>query len=124
MAAGILMLTAGVFNIVWLIVVLARIIDAKAVFRFIWVVSPLPYFGVATGYGGNIGLSNVLAFVFLMAIFVSIFGGVLSLGRKPWGLVLTGAIGTLLCFPILGLVAIILTIMSRRRFKRPLWYLD
>jgi len=115
--AGILMLTAGAFNIIWLAAAFTRIIDFKEILRVIWIISPLPYFGVAAGFGGSTAASNTLAAIFVLGILASILGSIFALKRRMWGLALSGSIGALLCFPILGIAAIIMTVMSKR------WYL-
>jgi len=115
--AGILMLTAGAFNIIWLAAAFTRIIDFKEILRVMWVISPLPYFGVAAGFGGSIAASNTLAAILVLGILASIMGSIFVLKRRMWGLALSGSIGALLCFPILGIAAIIVTVMSKH------WYL-
>jgi hypothetical protein len=115
--AGILMLTAGAFNIIWLAAAFTQIIHFKEILRVMWVISPLPYFGVAAGFGGSTAVSNTLAAIFVLGILTSILGSIFALKRRMWGLVLSGSIGALLCFPILGIAAIIVTVMSKR------WYL-
>jgi hypothetical protein len=115
--AGILMLTAGAFNIIWLAAAFTRIIDFKEILCVMWVISPLPYFGVAAGFGGSTAASNTLAAIFVLRILASIMGSTFVLKRRMWGLALSGSIGALLCFPILGIAAIIVTVMSKH------WYL-
>ena len=115
--AGILMLTASAFNIIWLATAFTQVIDPKEVLRFMWVISPLPYFGVAAAFGNNTVVSNVLIVIFVLGILVSILGGVFALRRKGWGLALGGSIGALLYFPILGIAAFILIVMSRRSYS-------
>ena len=116
-ASAILMLTASAFNIIWLAAVFSRAIDPKEVLRYMWAISPLPYFGIAAGFGGNTAESNVLVTMFVLGILVSILGSIFALRRRMWGLALSGSIGALLCFPILGVASVTLTVISKQ------WYL-
>ncbi len=114
--AGILMLTASAFNILWLAAAFTGILDLKETLHVTWVISPLPYIGLAIGFGGNTVLSNILAILFVLGILLSIMGGVLALIRRAWVLALTGAVGALICVPLLGIVAIPLTVMSKHLY--------
>ncbi len=110
-----LMICAGVLNILLFVIAISRIVDVKAVIGVSWAISPLPYFGVATGFTGHTGLSNVLAFVYLAGILAAILGGIIFLLKNtvvPW---LIGTIGALLCFPLLGIASIVVTGLSRAR---------
>ena len=80
--AGILMLAAGIFNIIWIIVAFARIIDPKVLLRDTWVITPLPYLILDVGFGGNTFLSGVLVLIFIFGIIFSIIGGIITLGRR------------------------------------------
>ncbi len=113
--AAVLMIVAGVLNILLFVVAISRIVDVKAVIGVSWVISPLPYFGVATGFTGRTGLSNVLAFAYLAGILAAITGGIIFLFKNsviPW---LIGTIGALLCFPLLGIASIVVTGVSRTK---------
>lgn len=94
------MLIAGAFNIIWLAGSFARIIDPKEVLRFMWIISPLPYFGVATAFGNNTAMSSVLMIVFVLAILASLLGSVFALRRRMWSLALSGSVGALLAFQL------------------------
>lgn len=113
--AAVLMIAAGVLNILLFVVAISRIVDVKAVIGVSWVISPLPYFGVATGFTGRTGLSNVLAFSYLFGIVAAITGGIIFMIKitvVPW---IIGTIGALLCFPLLGITSIVVTGLSRSR---------
>jgi hypothetical protein len=113
MVSGILMLTSGAFNILWLIGVFTRILDIKELLRLTWVISPFPYIILDVGFGGNAFIASVFVILFIVGIFLSIIGGSLALSRKPRAL-LIGALGALICIPLLGIVSIIITEMVRR----------
>ena len=54
MVAGLLMLIAGIFNILWLVSVFARILDAKELIHTTWVITPFPWVILDVGFGGTI----------------------------------------------------------------------
>jgi len=113
--AAALMIGAGVINILLVVLAISGAVDIKAAVGFSWVISPLPYFGVATGFTGRPGLSNLLAFIYLAGILAAIIGGTIILVKNtvvPW---LAGTIGALLCFPLLGLASIVITVLSRSK---------
>ncbi len=112
--AGILMLVAAAINVTWIVAGFTGSIDFKEIFRFVWIVSPLPYFGVASGFGGNTIVSSLAVVVFIIAVLARILGGVLSLNRKTWQWALIGSVGTIICLPILGVAATIMALISRR----------
>jgi hypothetical protein len=57
-------------------------------------------------------LFSVLAIVGILAI----IGGIYSLQRKNWGMVLTGSIATLLPCRLFGIAAIVLAVLSKDEF--------
>ena len=111
--SGILMLMSGAFNILWLIGVFTRIFDIKELLRLIWVISPFPYIILDVGFGGNAFIASVLVIFFILGIFLSIIGGLLTLRKKPRAL-LIGALGAFICIPLLGIATIIITEMVRK----------
>ena len=111
--SGILMLMSGAFNILWLIGVFTRIFDIKELLRLIWVISPFPYIILDVGFGGNAFIASVLVILFILGIFLSIIGGLLTLRKKPRAL-LIGALGAFICIPLLGIASIIITEMVRK----------
>lgn len=48
---------------------------------------------------------------------LDIIGGIYALLRKGWGMALAGAIASLVTSPLLGIVALVLVIISRKEFK-------
>lgn len=113
MVSGILMLMSGAFNILWLIGVFTRIFDIKELLRLTWVISPFPYIILDVGFGGNAFIASVLVILFILGIFLSIIGGLLTLRKKPRAL-LMGALGAFICIPLLGIATIIITEMVRK----------
>jgi len=118
MVAGLLMLIAGTFNILWLVSVFARILDAKELLHTTWVITPFPWVILDMGFGGNNTAASLLAIAFLVGIILSIVGSIFALRRRTWRVVLAGSIGALICVPILGIAAIILTAISKRSFVK------
>jgi hypothetical protein len=118
-AAGIVMLVGAALPIVWL----ASAFSGLAALQFLIrsnitrVLMPLPFFGLAIGFGGNTDVSNWLALFFLWGIIMAIFGGILTLSKKRRGWAAVGILGTLLCTPVFGLASLILTVISRPRLK-------
>jgi hypothetical protein len=65
-------------------------------------------------------LSTLIPIVAVPLIIVGILdliGGIYALLRKAWGLALAGAVVSLVSSPLLGIVALVLVIISRREFK-------
>jgi hypothetical protein len=114
--AGLLMLTAAIFNIIWIASAVFGIIDLKGTLHFTWIISPVPYLGLAIGFGGNTALASILALIFVLGILLSLIGGFFALKRKVWILALIGSLGALICVPLLGIAAIVFTVKDRHRF--------
>jgi hypothetical protein len=113
--AAVLMCCSGVFNILLFVVAISGIVDVKSVIGASWAISPLPYFGVATGFTGRPVISDVLLFAYLAGILAAIAGGIIFLFKNtvvPW---LIGTIGALLCLPLLGIASVVMTALSRSR---------
>jgi hypothetical protein len=113
--AGILMLIAGAFNVLWLIGVFTHVLDVKALLRATAVISPLPYLILDVGFGGNNLMASMLALIFLLGIILSIAGGWLTLKRKNRNLSFMGAAGACICAPLLGIAAVIILVLSGNR---------
>jgi hypothetical protein len=113
---GILMLIAGIANVLWLIAALSGILDIKALLRASWIITPLPYVILDIGFGGNTIVASVVAIIFIFGILLSIVGGILTARKKRWGLALAGSIGALICFPFLGITVLILIVVSKNLF--------
>ena len=113
--AAILMLSAGVFNVLVFALAITRLVDPKSIIGVSWVISPLPYFGVAAGFTGKDVISNILAAGYFIGIMTSIAGGAGFWVRKTIVPGIIGAAGALLCFPILGAAAIILLVNARSK---------
>ena len=116
--AGLLMLIAGTFNILWLVSVFARILDAKELLHTTWAITPFPWVILDVGFGSNNAAASLLAIAFLVGIILSIVGGIFALRRRTWRIGLAGSIGALICVPILGIAVIILTTISKRSFVK------
>ena len=116
--AGLVMLPGVVFTIAWLIVVFTGVIDSKVVFRYIWIASPLPYIGLAAGFGGNSVLSSLCVIIFLLGTLLSLVGCIFSLTKRAWKVVLAGALGTFVSVPILGVIAMVFVLQSKNEFNR------
>jgi hypothetical protein len=116
--AGLLILTAGLFNILWIGAAFSRIFDLKEIIRPILVVSPFPYVILGIGFGGNTVLASVLAIVFILGIILSLIYGVIVLVKRSPVFAWVGLVGALICVPILGIASIILILLAKRSFIR------
>jgi uncharacterized membrane protein HdeD (DUF308 family) len=59
-----------------------------------------------------------IAVVFAVKAILAIAGGMCALQRRSWGMAVIGAIAACLPFSLLGIVALILTAVSRDQFKQ------
>ena len=59
-----------------------------------------------------------IAVVFAVKAILAIVGGMCALQRRSWGMAVTGAIAACLPFSLLGIVALILTALSRDQFRQ------
>src|SRR4030067_1454991 len=100
--AGLLMLLAAIFSILWLAVAFTGVPVFRELIRshIIWVVAPLPFFGLAIGFGGNPALANELAVLFIFGIILAFLGGISTFKRKTWRLANVGSVGALVCVPL------------------------
>lgn len=106
---GILNIIAGILSLVCF-TLLALISIAASI-------APVGIIGYELGLHISLGLIIFLASLFLMFGVVSLVGGVYALQRRKWGWVIAGSICSLLPKPVLGLVAIILTVISKDEFE-------
>jgi hypothetical protein len=116
-AAGILILIAGVFDILWLIGVFTHVLDVKALLRATAIISPFPYLILDVGFGGSNLLASLLALIFLLGIIFSIVGGWLTLKRKSRSMALAGAAGACVAAPLLGVAAVVIILVIGRNGK-------
>ena len=112
------MLVAGCFNIFWLVSASTRILDIKELLRITWVISPMPYIILDIGFGGSALIASVLAIIFILAIFLCIIGGAFALRGKTWRSLLMGSVGAFICIPLLGIIALIITLTTRNKVIR------
>jgi hypothetical protein len=98
------MLTASIFNVIWLIAAFTQIVDIKAPLRTTCLISPLPYMVLDIGFGGATVISSILAVVFIAGIILSLIGGILAVRKRKWGLSLAGSIGTLVLLSLSGCI--------------------
>ncbi len=111
--AGILAIVAGAGGvIVWTLIILGV---------FIFLIAS------STSGGMNLPILHsklipvwvaLLAIPFMALSILAIVGGVFALHRRIWGLALAGSIGALFCSTVLGVVAIIFTVLSKDEFEQ------
>ncbi|UCH51927.1 MAG: hypothetical protein JSV54_04065 [Chloroflexota bacterium] len=107
--AGILDIVAGIVSFIGIIFVVVG-------------VSMLAYTG---GIEPSMGISEtlILSIAVIFAIFaviadiLAIIGGTFALRRKNWGLALAGSIAAFFASILLGIAAIVFTVMSKNEFE-------
>jgi hypothetical protein len=82
--AGLLILIAGIFKILWLAAVIAKILDIKELLHITRVISPFPYIVLDTGFGCNTVLASIIVVAFVVGILLGL-GGILALRNRTWG---------------------------------------
>ena len=107
--AGILDIVAGIVSFIGLIFVLVG-------------VSILAY---TEGIGPSMGIPGALIFAIaaifailsIIADILAIVGGIFALRRKRWGLALAGYIAAFFASILLGIAAIVFTVLSKKEFE-------
>lgn len=106
MIAGIMAIIAGAFKLMGLL-------GVAGMFMFI---------PVGTMFH-NAGRTEMLIILLVILItlaalgILSIIGGIYALGRRRFGMALTGAIAALLPFSMLGIASVILVVLSKNEFQ-------
>jgi hypothetical protein len=62
-------------------------------------------------------LIPIVAWPLIILGILGLTGGIYTLLRRAWGMALTGAVASLISSPLLGVVALVLVIISRKEFK-------
>jgi hypothetical protein len=65
------------------------------------------------------GMGIAFAIALLVIGVLAIVGGVYALRLKVWGLALAGAIAAVITGPVIGLLALIFTVLGREDFRKP-----
>ena len=65
------------------------------------------------------GMGIAFAIALLVIGVLAIVGGVYALRLKVWGLALAGAIAAVITGPVIGLLALIFTVLGREDFQKP-----
>jgi len=110
--AGILDIIAGIISLLAFIGFLIASIVTDGICHGWW--SSIPWTpGIDTGFT----VFGILALMSLIVGGLALTGGICSLQRKNWNLVLAGSISAMFPAFILGATAVILTAMSRKEFE-------
>jgi len=123
--AGILDIISGVSSLVIaILLLLATVSLGRVMVADIWPMVPGYWWSPEMHWfdGTEIALTVlvVLTVIAFVAGSLALVGGVFALMRRHWGLVLTGSIFALIptaFFGLLGLVAVILTALSKNEFE-------
>ncbi|MDD5397965.1 MAG: hypothetical protein PHU70_02680 [Dehalococcoidia bacterium] len=62
-------------------------------------------------------LIPVISIPLIILGLIDISGGICALVRKVWGLALAGSITTLITSPVIGIIALVLTAISKKEFS-------
>ncbi|MCX5996417.1 MAG: hypothetical protein NTV42_02120 [Chloroflexi bacterium] len=65
------------------------------------------------------GMGIAFGIALLVIGVLAIVGGVYALRLKAWGLALAGSIGAVITGPVIGLLALIFTVLGREDFRKP-----
>ena len=65
------------------------------------------------------GMGIALGIVLIAIGVLAIVGGAYALRLKVWGLALAGSIGAVITGPVIGLLALIFTVLGREDFQKP-----
>lgn len=106
--AGILDIISGAFGLgMGLLLTCGRIFYGAA--------PKIPRFGMFSAMPE--GFFLVLGVALILIGILAVIGGVYALKIKNWGMALTGSICATLCGRLLGVAALIFTVLSRKEFK-------
>jgi hypothetical protein len=112
--AGVLNLLSGVTHLCGAIVVLVFGWLGDGVFSILWYgMVGTPFHPLAQPVPQE--LQRIVAIPVIILSMLAIVGGISSLRRKAWGLAFTGSICAMLMTWFLGIPAIILTVLSRKK---------
>lgn len=108
MTAGILDIICGAFALIGgLVLVVVGTVGSGV----------LMYFGVEIPPFLPVALFSAIAAPVIIVGILAIVGGVYALRRKKWGLALAGSIAAFFPSWLLGIAAIVLTILSKNEFE-------
>ncbi len=113
LAAGVLLIIGAVIAIL------------NAIFNIVIVSSTVSLPEGYTGYSEAVEFLRVCLLIDIVLAVIAIFGGVMAVKRKAWGVALTGSIlglftlGPLFISSILSLIALILIAVSKEEFRQP-----
>ena len=124
-ATGILSLIAGALPLIVLAVfVFTSGSFGQEVMTFIYFGVPGFLFALSLGFAAEaMGLypiqmlASLVMPLLLIGVLVAVVGGICALKKKNWGLALVGAIGALICSPLVGIPAIILAAQAKSVFS-------
>jgi hypothetical protein len=68
-------------------------------------------------FGIPISIIWLVAIPMLIISILAIISGVFAINKKNWGLALTGAICSIIPSQVIGVIAVILIVMSKKEFK-------
>ncbi|MCL2150076.1 MAG: hypothetical protein FWH51_04000 [Dehalococcoidia bacterium] len=111
-ASGVLNIVSGILGIFSSLVLLI----VAAVFQYIYKSHPISIEGDPEVFPLVASIFVFVGLVIIIPCIVSVVGGICSLKRKRWGWALAGSICSVLASNVLGIVAIIFIVMSKKEF--------
>lgn len=114
--AGVLSIVAGVLSIMGALGVLVGILFFLPIATAAAESGPVPELGRWLSPGVWEALLVIAVVYFLIVGILPIIGGIYAVQRRKWGLALTGTIAAIFGSTILGILALIFTILSRDEF--------
>jgi hypothetical protein len=106
--AGILNIVCGCFALLWFLMLITGIVFTSNAFS-------IPGMEAVPGFVSLI--LTIIAIPTLAIGVLALVGGIFALQKKSWGLVLAGAIASIMIFLVLGILAIIFTVNAKDEFE-------
>jgi hypothetical protein len=106
--AGILNIVSGALALLWFVILLAGILVTSGTLG-------IPGTEAIPGFVSTI--LTVIAVPTLIIGILALVGGIFALQKNSWGLVLAGAIASVLTFFVLGIIAIVFTVQAKEEFE-------
>ena len=106
--AGILNIISGAVALLWFLMLLVGIVVTSG------------NIGIPGTEAIPVFVSTILTIIAVPTLAIGVLalvGGIFALKKKSWGLVLAGAIASLLTFFVLGIIAIVFTAQAKDEFE-------
>ena len=105
--AGILNIVSGCLSLLWFLTLIAGILFTSNAFE-------IPGMEAVPDFVPLI--LTIIAIPTLAIGVLALVGGIFALQKRSWGLVLAGAIASIISFFVLGVLAIVFTVIAKEEF--------